>query len=208
MKDMGAVEALNLDGGGSATFVARQPGDSNLSVVNSPSDGGERNIANSLLVVSKAPKGNLGHLTVLPQEPNILIGSQTTFQVKGQDEYFNPVEISTGVSWSAENNLGQFIENSTFKAGNMEGKGSVTATVNGIEGKSTINVVDELDSITLNPTQLALGQGETSKIKATGYIDGEKVIADETAFTYSVEGNIGKIDDKGDFKQQMVQHPE
>ena len=122
MKDMGAVEALNLDGGGSSTFVARQPGDTHLSVVNSPSDGGERNVANSLLVVSKAPKGNLSHLTVLPQETNILIGSQTAFQVKGQDEYFNPAEIPVGVTWSVDNNLGQFVENSTFKADNVAGK--------------------------------------------------------------------------------------
>ena len=200
MKDMGAVEALNLDGGGSTTFVARQPGDTHLSVVNSPSDGGERNVANSLLVVSKAPKGNLSHLTVLPEATNILIGSQTTFQVKGQDEYFNPAEITNNVSWSVDNKLGEFVGNGIFTAGNIAGTGKVIASVNGIEGKSNINVVDHLDSITLNPTQLALGQGETSKIKATGYIDGEKVISDETAFTYSIEGDIGTIDDKGNFK--------
>ncbi len=200
MKDLGAVDALNLDGGGSSTFVARQPGDSALSVVNVPSDGGERNVANSLLVVSTAPKGTLSHLTVLPEETNILTGSHTTFQVKGQDENFNPAEITGNLTWSIGKDLGQFDENNAFKAGNVAGTGSVTASVNGIEGKATINVVDHLDSITLNPTQLALGQGETSKINATGYIDGKKVIVDETAFTYSAEGDIGTIDEKGNFK--------
>jgi hypothetical protein len=200
MKDLGAVEALNLDGGGSSTFVARQPGDPALSLVNVPSDGGERNVANSLLVVSTAPKGALSHLTVLPEETNILTGSHTRFQVKGQDENFNPAEITGNLTWSIENNLGQFDENNAFTASNVAGTGSVTASVNGIEGKATVNVVDHLDSITLNPTQLALGQGETSEINATGYIDGKKVIVDETAFTYSVEGDIGTIDDKGNFK--------
>lgn len=41
MLDLGAVEALHLDGGGSATMVARTPGSSSVSLVNEPSDGGE-----------------------------------------------------------------------------------------------------------------------------------------------------------------------
>jgi len=39
--DLGAVEALHLDGGGSATMVARPPGAGSVRVVNATSDGGE-----------------------------------------------------------------------------------------------------------------------------------------------------------------------
>jgi exopolysaccharide biosynthesis protein len=45
MKDLGAVQALNLDGGGSTTMVVQ--GD----VVNVPSDGVQRSISNALLVL-------------------------------------------------------------------------------------------------------------------------------------------------------------
>ncbi|HEX9774757.1 MAG TPA: phosphodiester glycosidase family protein [Actinomycetota bacterium] len=45
MKRLGAVEALNLDGGGSATFVVRGR------VRNRPSDGYERRVADALLVL-------------------------------------------------------------------------------------------------------------------------------------------------------------
>lgn len=41
MLDLGAVEALHLDGGGSATMVARQPGAGSVSLINETSDGGE-----------------------------------------------------------------------------------------------------------------------------------------------------------------------
>jgi len=41
MLDLGSVEALHLDGGGSATMVARQPGDTAVSLINQTSDGGE-----------------------------------------------------------------------------------------------------------------------------------------------------------------------
>ncbi|MGH2829099.1 MAG: phosphodiester glycosidase family protein [Actinomycetota bacterium] len=40
------MEALNLDGGGSSTFVK------NGSLINKPSDGGERSIAAALTLVS------------------------------------------------------------------------------------------------------------------------------------------------------------
>lgn len=48
MAKIGCDEAINLDGGGSATFWYRGR------VVNSPSDGGDRPVANSLIVLRKA----------------------------------------------------------------------------------------------------------------------------------------------------------
>lgn len=50
MKSLGAHDAINLDGGGSSTFVR---GSGNvLEVVNNPSDGSERAVANSLAITS------------------------------------------------------------------------------------------------------------------------------------------------------------
>ncbi|WP_267477169.1 phosphodiester glycosidase family protein [Nocardioides sp. Leaf374] len=56
MIDLGADEALNLDGGGSSTLVAEQ-GDGGLAVENEPSDDVQRSVANSLLVTYVAPRG-------------------------------------------------------------------------------------------------------------------------------------------------------
>lgn len=49
MVALGATEAVNLDGGGSTTFVV------NGQVANSPSEGRERRVANAWVVVAKAP---------------------------------------------------------------------------------------------------------------------------------------------------------
>lgn len=46
MIDLGAVDAMNLDGGGSATLVVRER------VLNLPSDGAERPVASAILVMS------------------------------------------------------------------------------------------------------------------------------------------------------------
>ena len=47
MQDFGCTEALNIDGGGSSTFWLGGK------IMNSPSDGRERSIANGLIVVQK-----------------------------------------------------------------------------------------------------------------------------------------------------------
>ena len=47
MRDLGAEDALNLDGGGSSTMVARRTS-GRLGVLNSPSDGYQRPVANGL----------------------------------------------------------------------------------------------------------------------------------------------------------------
>ena len=56
MAELGAHNALNLDGGGSTTMMARHPGDEEPIVVNSPSDGEERAVANGLVI--SAPPGS------------------------------------------------------------------------------------------------------------------------------------------------------
>ena len=56
MRHLGAVEAMNLDGGGSTTMVVRG------TVVNHPSDGHERGVTSSILVLRRA----------LPRTPSAL----------------------------------------------------------------------------------------------------------------------------------------
>jgi hypothetical protein len=40
MRKLGVDDALNLDGGGDSTLVAREPGEQDVTVQNVPSDGG------------------------------------------------------------------------------------------------------------------------------------------------------------------------
>jgi exopolysaccharide biosynthesis protein len=51
MKDLGAVEAVNLDGGGSSTMVVRGK------VVNRPSDGFQRKVSNAAVILPR-PEGS------------------------------------------------------------------------------------------------------------------------------------------------------
>jgi len=63
---LGASDAMAFDSGGSATLVARVLGDAEPSVLNAPSDGQERPVADGLFVYSDAPVGPPARLVVRP----------------------------------------------------------------------------------------------------------------------------------------------
>jgi exopolysaccharide biosynthesis protein len=52
MRKLGADDALNLDGGGSSTLVAREPGEQDVTVQNVPSDGSQRLVATGIGIFS------------------------------------------------------------------------------------------------------------------------------------------------------------
>jgi len=66
MLAFGAVDGMAFDSGGSATLVARVLGDAEPAVLNDPSDGIERPVADGLFAYSDAPAGLHPHLIVRP----------------------------------------------------------------------------------------------------------------------------------------------
>ncbi len=66
MLGLGAADGIAFDSGGSATLVARTPGDEQPSVLNDPSDGRERPVADGLFAYSSAPAGDPVRLVVRP----------------------------------------------------------------------------------------------------------------------------------------------
>jgi hypothetical protein len=66
MLALGASDGLAFDSGGSATLVARELGDAGPRVLNDPSDGRERPVADGLFAYSTAPLGEHPRLVVRP----------------------------------------------------------------------------------------------------------------------------------------------
>ncbi|WP_022910103.1 phosphodiester glycosidase family protein [Aestuariimicrobium kwangyangense] len=95
MRDLGVWNALNLDGGGSTTLVARAAGTSDLQLVNRPSDGNQRLDANALVFTSTAggPVGGVAVRPALqpaaglerPEATRLLPGLSRTMAVTGLD---------------------------------------------------------------------------------------------------------------------------
>jgi hypothetical protein len=74
LRALRARDAMLLDSGGSTTLVARVLGEERATVVNTPSDGTERPVADGLFVYSDAPFGPPSRLVVRPSSVTALPG--------------------------------------------------------------------------------------------------------------------------------------
>lgn len=74
MEDLGCVQAINLDGGGSSTFATQREGEPESSTAGltlrcRPSDGYERKVSNTIMVLSTAkPTGQFDHAVLTPND--------------------------------------------------------------------------------------------------------------------------------------------
>lgn len=66
MRGLGATDGMAFDSGGSSTLVARRLGEATTSLLNVPSDGTERRVADGLFVYSDAPVGGPARLALRP----------------------------------------------------------------------------------------------------------------------------------------------
>ncbi len=96
---LGMDRALNLDGGGSSTMVARRLGEWDLSLVSSPRHGLERSVVNAIGIFNHAPRTNAAALFVRGVD-GLLIGAEASYEVSGYDEHYHPLRIEpTAMRW-------------------------------------------------------------------------------------------------------------
>lgn len=95
IQSLGYDRALNMDGGGSTTMLAREPGDFTATIQNKPSDpAGERSVSTFLMAITTAPKGvpTTIHAT-LSSDAVLAIGESVQVRIDSiLDEYGNPVK--------------------------------------------------------------------------------------------------------------------
>ncbi len=196
--DEGLQEAMNVDGGGSSTFALRLPGDSHLSIVNSPSDYRERLVSNAMHVLCIAPEGDLTHITLNPGTIEILAGSDYAFQVSGVDEYYNKISLeSVPITWEAE--IGSISPQGLFQA-LREGRGSVRAIVGNAVGEAWVQVVDSIANLEIEPYSLTVSLGQGVSFAVRGLTDEKnQVYIGSNVVEWSVEGDIGTVDAQGRF---------
>lgn len=201
MKDLGAVQAFTFDGGGSSTMVTRDNGDDKVSVINRPSDGGERPVSNSLLFISKWMKGPLHQIVVNPKEITLFAGAtykDLGITVKGIDQYYNAVPVSQPIAFSSpalkKNADGSYTASTSLTSSDI-----VVSSGNS-SGKVKVNLINTLESIQVDEKDIIVEKNTLYKIQPKGIYKGKTVITDPTLFKWSVTPNIGTINNKGEFK--------
>ena len=135
---LGAVTAVNLDGGGSSCILA------NDEVLNHPSDGPVRAVGNGCLLVSVAPEDDeIGIINFEPRCYNLSISATTSFDVWGYNQYgVLKTRDLQGCSFSCDPQVGYFDDEGYFHAVSTPASGNLYVSYNGITASQPVTVME------------------------------------------------------------------
>ena len=86
MVALGCVAAIQLDEGGSSTYISQREGEQDLTMRNTPAGGSERVVSGTILVVSTvAASGEFDHAAVTPDDEYYTPGSSVTLTAEAMD---------------------------------------------------------------------------------------------------------------------------
>lgn len=196
LKDMGAWNGVNLDGGGSTTMVVKPSGEAKATVVNKPSEGTQRLVVNGVGVFSSAPVGKADRLEISSVKSSVFIGESSALTVKIYDQYHNLIATNpSDIRWRVSGDVGR-VNNGSFFA-ESSGIAKLTATYQGVTGEVEIRVLSSVVEIstTVDSFNVAAGGsrnlGKLIGIDKSGY-SGELSYSNVSV---SVKGNIGEFKD-------------
>ena len=135
---LGAVTAVNLDGGGSSCILA------NDEVLNHPSDGPVRAVGNGCLFVSTAPADDkIGIINFEPRCYNLSISATTAFGVWGYNQYgvLKTRELK-GCTFTCDPQVGYFDDEGFFHAVSTPASGNLYAHYNGITATQPVTIME------------------------------------------------------------------
>ena len=200
MLEAGCVTAINLDGGGSSTFNAKQEGSDNVSVINRPSDGYERSVSSSLLVVSTAKTTDeFDHALITTDTDYLTAGSSMKLTATGVSSTGNAADLPENTSWEVTDSSIGTVKEGIFtatKTGDVEIR-LVTADGNMI-GYKTLHVVVP-DGLLFTRANMDVIYGETIDLPLTGTYKGNNVTINATDIKFELSNESAGTIEKFNF---------
>lgn len=196
MVKIGVGHGVNLDGGGSTTMVVRDV------IVNSPSDGRERSVANALLVVSSAPTDTLAIVRINPRSARVFRGESVQFTVGGYDKYFNPVPLDVArLKYRVDLGLGTIDSSGKFTAGMTSDTGYVYIEYGSARDSARV-IVKDLARIVISPKSVVTDTRRTIAFRIDAFdIDNVKRLMPISTFSMrATDTTVGWINQDGVFK--------
>ena len=185
MLALGCVEAVHLDGGGSMTYCAKPEGSDSIQILNSPSDGSERSVSNSLMFVSTAaPDGAFDHATLSVENEYVTPGSTVTVSAIGVDAAGGAAEIPAEISWQlADSSLGS-VANGVFTSNGTAGDAVVQMVYGGkVVGEATVHVVIP-ESLSFSGAQVTVPYGKSVTLEMTALYGANEVAMKDGDVTF------------------------
>lgn len=199
---MGAYQALNLDGGGSTAMVGRKYGNQQATLLNKPSDGRERAVSTTLQAISTAPIGEPKTISAqLTQKGKIAIGASVGVDVKYiLDQFYNTLTVdSSKLAYSADSTIGT-MNGKTFTA-SKAGTGNIVVKSGNATASIPITVVDKISKLSVSPETINIPKSGTQQLAVKGYdASGDEVIINASSLKWNVPSNLGTITKDGKFQ--------
>ena len=222
MENLGCEQAVNLDGGGSSTFATQREGEpensdkAGLTLRCRPSDGYERKVSNTIMVLSTAkPTGQFDHAVVMPNDEVYTPGSTVQFKAVGVDAAGGKADIPAGASWAVLPGGGGTIDETTglYTAENTCGTVTVGLMVGGQTVGQTSIQVQWPDKLGFTNNSVSIDFGQTSDLTFKPTWQGREVHYKDGDFVWTLAPTYYKFNalvdpksnnTKGDFTMAIT----
>ncbi len=206
MIDLGAVNAINLDGGGSSVMSVKRLG-REIGVVNSPSDGQPRLCANYIFLINNRDAGRDAEvLQIEAGRRYLLAGSELALRAVGLNAALDTASLPDYVDWEVSEGDAEIADTgddtALLTAGDTAGKVTFRAICGDLAAEQNVYVLKSVSQLQIMRDGTALATlnvlpGDEVTLAAAGVYKGEAVALDNRGLTWSVSGDIGMIDEDG-----------
>jgi len=178
LRALGATDAMLFDSGGSATLVARVLGDAAASVVNDPSDGTERPVADGVFAYSDAPVGPPARLVVRPSAVLALPGARVPLRARLIDAADHGLGDARGPWRVAGAAAGTTVgADDVLIAGPRPAEELLRLERDGVAGVLPVRIAGRAARIVIGPARANPEPGGTVALQATAYDDRDRPLA-------------------------------
>ncbi len=205
MKELGCIDAINFDGGGSTAIGAKLSDLPAFQVLNRPSDGSVRNVANYIFLRdNRLPTGVPKTIKYKNLVKNVYINSNQNIEIESVYDTADyemtdyAMKISSNDAKVDGNNV-KFVKS---------GIASVKIGINNHADELQFNVYDTIDSFKVFETKswkevesinLSAGEEYEVQLRVVPYADENELLLNE-GVKWEIEGDIGSISDTGYLK--------
>lgn len=214
MVELGCVDAINLDGGGSTTISALFPGKDNTMVVNSPSDGYLRNVANYIFLKDNRQRTNVPSIINLEnsenENRNYLSGMTARVKIESVYDTANyKMDEPYNISFSVATDTDSKIDDSGNLSLNGTGNVKVSMSYNDsevsdisyevYETPEEIKIYNQADWKEIDSIYTRANEEMQLYLSAASYLNGIELLSNNRLYTWEVEGDIGTVTENGIF---------
>lgn len=176
LRNMGAHNALNLDGGGSSAMSARVAGDDGQKIWNTPSDGEVREVPNALVFYSSAKSDDTSGVQLslgLEGEDAVFPGLTRTVKGTGLSSNLAPAEVDGKFTADAPLKVASAKKSVARISGEERGTGTVTYSAGDMSDEAKLRVLGKAIALRASEKSISLPNADAREKLTLSGLDGD-----------------------------------